>query len=110
MKTFLSDKLCDNFYDCPGQEDEGELIECIPFGTNTANGCCQSYFYRDEEFALEGQWQGHDYYKSVVDSSKFLIYFPSRDIWYLDTTDGMMHNSGWSFQEQEAPTTADGKL
>ena len=109
LKIVLSDKLCDNNYDCPGGEDEGELHACIAFGTNTANGCCQSYFYRGEEFALAGQWQGYDYYQSTVDSSKFLIYYESRNVWYLDTTDGMMNWSGWSFQEQVTPTTSDGK-
>ena len=109
MKISKSDKLCDNFYDCPGQEDEGELVECIPFGTNTVNGCCQSYFYRGEEFVLEGQWQGYDYYKSLDDSSKFLIYYQSRNTWYLDTTDGMMNRRGWSYQEAVAPTADDGK-
>ena len=109
LKISKSDKLCDNFYDCPGQEDEGELVECIPFGTNTVNGCCQSYFYRGEEFVFEGQWQGYDYYKSLDDSSKFLIYYQSRNKWYLDTTDGMMNRQGWSYQEAVAPTADDGK-
>jgi len=106
--TVLSDKLCDNNFDCPGQEDEGELVACIPFGQNTANGCCSSYFYRGTEYALAGQWQGYDYYQKDGDANKFLIYYASRDTWYLDTTDGMMNFAGWSFQEAVTPASTDG--
>ena len=102
--------MCDNNFDCPGQEDEGELFPCIPFGQKTANGCCASYFYRGIEYALAGQWQGYDYYQKVGDSSKFLIYYGSRNTWYLDTTDGMMNWQGWSFQEAVTPATSDGKF
>ena len=110
MKTFISDKLCDNNYDCPGQEDEGELVACIPYGTNTANGCCESYFYRGNEYALVGQWQGYDYYANINEADSFLIFYASRNTWYLDTTDGMMNWQGWSFQQAVQPSSSDGKL
>ena len=102
--------MCDNNFDCPGQEDEGELVACIPFGQNTANGCCASYFYGGNEYTLVGQWQGYDYYQKVGDNTRFLIYYASRNTWYLSSTDGMMNWQGWSFAEAVTPASTDGKF
>ena len=47
--------MCDNHYDCPGHEDEGDLVQCLPSGVNTVNGCCNSYFYNLIEYVHQGR-------------------------------------------------------
>ena len=55
FKILKSDKMCDNHYDCPGHEDEGDLVQCLPSGVNTVNGCCNSYFYNLIEYVHQGR-------------------------------------------------------
>ena len=55
QRPLFVDRFCDNSMDCFGKEDEdGSIIECIPFGTNTDNGCCAVYVFRGTEYAHSG--------------------------------------------------------
>ena len=54
-KLVKSDRICDNHYDCQGHEDEGDMTACLPFGDNTANGCCNTYVHDLIEYVHQGR-------------------------------------------------------
>merc|ERR1712048_803282 len=78
-------KVCDGVRDCPRGEDEtGDLSECIPVGELTEHGCCSSILVDGRVFNVARDFDSKPSYESV-DNHKRVIFF-SGNAWYYGTS------------------------
>lgn len=102
--SVFTDRLCDNFRDCPNGEDEGELSPCEAVGEPTPSGCCRTMFFNGEECVYDSDFRGFDSWICNDENGQIVksIYFVRETgFWYIG--DGAQPEdifAGWRFFDE----------
>lgn len=80
-RKIFSNRICDGIKDCPeGEDEDGTLGKCIPYGVLSQNQCCQTLIANGEIFSRDGEFNSKDFYRSADNSDHIIFY--DNDIWY----------------------------
>ena len=113
LRPVFTDRVCNNAKDCTGAEDEQDngIAHCLPFGSNTENGCCQVYLIDNKECTIheESGANGRDTYQCDCgdgDICRSLEWSGGR--WWFAFGDSFNGVDHWSWTESDAmcPPTA----